>query len=202
MAESLVATDLARIEDHATDGVALLPSMLRRDDIEGLVAGLLAPAQEIEDELFGLSALGLDAEDHALTQVGHLVGLPRLDATQISDAQYRIALRGWIRAMRSNGTFEDLDEVLAIILDGGSYTLTEGEASLLVVPDAPVAIPDAFAAPILRATRAGGVGAQMVTPRASGFRLASTHEAVDVDAAHGLADTAQTQGGALAGVVE
>ena len=202
MAEALAATELARIEDHAAEGVALLPSMLRRDDIEGLVTGLLAPAQELEDELFGLSALGLDAENHALTQAGHLVGLPRLDATQIADPAYRIALRGWIRAMLSNGTFADFDEVLAIILDGGAYTLTEGAASVLVVPDAPAAIPDAFAAPIVRATRAGGVGAQMVTPRASSFTCASTDEDVETDAALGLADTAQTQGGALAGVVE
>lgn len=202
MAEATTATELAPIEDHVAAGLELLPSRLRLDDVESLVAALLDPAQEIEDETAGLYGLGLDAEGHALTQEGHLLGLPRLDTTQISDAQYRLALRAWARAMRSNGTLADFDSVLAHVLDGGAYTLTEGDRSVLIEPDAPIAIPDAFAAKIVRATRAGGLGAQMKTPRTGGFRLGSSHEAVTVDAAHGLGDTAQTQGGVLCGVVE
>jgi hypothetical protein len=202
MAEVTDATELAPIADVPAEGVALLPSRLRREDIEALVSALLDPAQDIEDEINGLHGLGLDAEGHALTQEGSLVGLLRLDSTQISDVQYRLALQGWIRALRSNGTLVDFDEVLAFVLNGVAYTLTEGDRSVLIEPDAPIAIPDAFAAKILRATRAGGLGAQMKTPRTGGFRLGSSHEDVTVDAAHGLGDTAQTQGGVLCGVVE
>lgn len=205
MAEANAVTDATQITDHVAGGIALLPSRLRQDDVEGLVGGILEGFQSREDDAFPLLGLGIDAsEDHALTQEGELVGIERLDATQVSDVQYRRVLRGWIRAMRSNGTAADFDEVLAHVLNGGTYTLEEFfPASLVITPDAAIAIPESFAAKILRATRAAGIGAQMITPPAGdAFTFATQDEDVEVDAALGLADTGQTQGGALCGVVE
>jgi hypothetical protein len=205
MAEANAVTNVTQITDHVAGGIALLPSRLREDDVEGLLGAILDAFQSHEDDAFPLLGLGIDAsEDHALTQLGELVGIERLDATQVSDVQYRRVLRGWIRAMRSNGTATDFAEALAYVLDGGAYTLEEFfPASVLVTPDAAIAIPESFAAKILRATRAAGVGAQMITPPAGdAFTFASQDEDVETDADLGLADTAQTQGGALCGVVE
>lgn len=173
--------------------------------VPGLLAALLSGVQDLEDAAFPLVAQTIaTAETHALTGIGDLVGLRRADETTITDARYRVALRAWIRAMRSNGAIADFDEVLAHVLNGGTYTLEEFfPASLVITPDAAIAIPESFAAKILRATRAAGVGAQMITPPAgNAFAFASQDEDVEVDAARGLADTGQTQGGALCGVVE
>lgn len=205
MAEADAVTDLAKITDHVAGGIALLPSRLRQDDVEGLLGAVLEGFQDLEDAAHPLVTLGLDeSEDHALTQLGELVGIKRLDATQVSDVQYRRVLRAWIRAMRSNGTAADFDDVLEHVLDGGTYVLDEFfPASLVITPDAAIAIPETFAAKILRATRSAGIGAQMITPPAGdAFTFASQDEDVEIDAALGLADTAQTQGGALCGVVE
>ena len=205
MAEANAVTDVEQITDHVAGGIALLPSRLRQDDAGGLLAANLDSVQAREDDAFPLLCLGIDeSADHALTQIGDLVGLRRLDATQVSDVQYRRAQRAWIRAMRSNGTAADFDEVLAHVLNGGTYTLEEFfPASVLITPVAAIAIPESFAAKILRATRAAGIGAQMITPPAGGaFTFATQDEDVEVDAALGLADTGQTQGGALCGVVE
>lgn len=205
MAEADAVTDLAKITDHVAGGIALLPSRLRQDDVEGLLGAVLEGFQDHEDDAVPLLGLGIDtSEDHALTQLGELVGIKRLDATQVSDVQYRRVLRAWIRAMRSNGTAADFDEVLAHVLNGGTYALDEFfPASLVITPDAAIAIPETFAAKILRATRAAGIGAQMITPPAGdAFTFATQDEDVETDVALGLADTAQTQGGALCGVVE
>lgn len=205
MAEANAVTDVEQITDHVAGGTSLLPSRLRQDDVEGLVGGILDAFQSREDDAFPLLGLGIDtSENHALTQEGELVGIERLDATQVSDVQYRRVLRGWIRAMRSNGTAADFDEVLAHVLNGGAYALDEFfPASVLITPVAAIAIPESFAAKILRATRAAGIGAQMITPPAGdAFTFATQDEDVEVDAALGLADTGQTQGGALCGVVE
>ena len=169
-----------------------------------LLGALLSQVQDLEDAAFPLVAQTIDtAATRALTQIGDLVGLRRLDATQVSDVQYRRAQRAWIRAMRSNGTAADFDEVLAHVLNGGTYTLEEFfPASVLITPVAAIAIPESFAAKILRATRAAGIGAQMITPPAGGaFTFATQDEDVEADVLLGFADTGQTQGGALCGVM-
>ena len=173
-----------------------------------LVAALLLPAQELEDAAFPLVALTIDdAEDHALTQIGDLVGLRRADATQITDARYRVALKAWIRAMLSNGTVPDVEEVVTILAGSAlssAWTLDEVfPAGMLVTPSAALGTSSRYVRAIARAVRAAGVRLQIICPPTGPvFRFGASREAPEASATHGWSDTTQSTGGVLAGVVD
>lgn len=208
MNEPDAVAEITEVTDHVTGGVALLPDVLKKDRIEGLAAALLGGVQALESAAFPLVGLDLDAAtDDALTGIGELVGLRRTDATQITDARYRVALRAWIRALRSSGTIGDVEEVVAILAgddDAAAWTVVEDlPAGLLVTPtDALLTSPDAVRQ-IARATRAGGVRLQVVCPPdGDAFLFSTDPEAPEVDLDHGWGDGDQLIGGLMAGVVE
>lgn len=176
-----------------------------------LVAALLLPAQELEDAAFPLVALTIDdAEDHALTQIGDLVGLRRADATQITDARYRVALKAWIRAMLSNGTVPDVEEVVTILAGSAlssAWTLDEVfPAGMLVEPTAALLTDDGYVGAVARAVRAAGVRLTVLCPPSGdAFTFADGDEEEEADADLGWADLSGDEpvdGGELAGVVD
>ncbi len=208
MNEPDAVAEITEVTDHVTGGVALLPDVLKKDRIEGLAAALLGGVQALESAAFPLVGLDLDAAtDDALTGIGELVGLRRTDATQITDARYRVALRAWIRALRSSGTIGDVEEVVAILAgddDAAAWTVVEDlPAGLLVTPtDALLTSPDAVRQ-IARATRAGGVRLQVVVPPdGDAFTFGSDPEVPEYDPDHGWGDVGQSTGGFMVGVVE
>jgi len=208
MSEPDAVAEIVEVTDHVVGGVALLPDVFRKDRIEGLAAALLGGVQALESAAFPLVGLDLDAAaDDALTGIGEMVGLRRTDATQITDARYRVALRAWIRALRSSGTIGDVEEVMAILAGddaAAAWTVVEDlPAGLLVTPtDALLTSPDAVRQ-IARATRAGGVRLQVVCPPdGDAFLFGTDTEAPEVDADHGWSGGDQLAGGLMAGVVE
>lgn len=211
MTEANAVTDVALISDHAGEGVALLPGKLRKPLVEGFTRGLMASVQRLETAAHPLVVLGIDeSSGHALTQLGELMGLRRLDATTITDARYRVALHAWARAMRSNGTLPDVDAVLAILtgedLDTGAWEVTEVfPAAMLAEPTDALLTDDGYVGAIARRLRAGGVELQVHCPPAGdAFTFAAGDEAQEAGTDTGFADlsgSTPVDGGELAGVV-
>lgn len=176
--------------------------------VPGLLAALLSGVQDLEDAAFPLAAQTIDtAATHALTGIGDLVGLRRADDTTITDARYRIALKAWIRAMRSNGAIGDIEEVVTILAGSAlaaSWTVTEHfPAGLLVTPAAALLTDDGYVAAVARAVRAAGVRLQVICPPPSDpFTFAVGDEEPEASATLGWSNAAQSTGGYLAGVVE
>jgi len=173
-----------------------------------VLGALLMQVQDLEDAAFPLAAQTIDtAATHALTAIGDLVGLRRLDATTITDARYRIALKAWVRAMRSNGAIGDIEEVMTILAGSAlaaAWTVTEHfPAGLLVTPASALLTDESYIAAIAHAVRAAGVRLQVICPPASDpFTLAVGDEEPEASATLGWSNVAQSTGGYLAGVVE
>lgn len=197
----------ARIEDHVAEGVATLPAQLRKPGVEGFVRALMAPVQVLEDAMHPLVAQGIDGSaGHALTSLGQMLGLERSGPDAISDARYRVALRAWVRAMRSNGTTPDIEAVATILAgsaETSAWTLTETfPAGLVVTPAGRWLTDDGYVEAIARRVRAGGVDLQVVVPpTGDGFAFGADSEAPEADAARGWSDGDQLVGGQLVGVV-
>lgn len=208
MSEPDAVAEIEQVTDHVAGGLALLPDVLKKAGAQALTAALLGPVQAFEDAAYPLVALGLDdSTDDALTGLGELVGLRRTDATQITDPRYRVALRAWIRALRSSGTIGDIEAVMTILAgddDAAAWTVVEDlPAGLLVVPAAALLTSPEAVRQIARATRAGGVRLQVVVPPGGdAFLFGGDTEVSLIDAAQGWSDTDQLAGGMLAGVVE
>lgn len=197
--------DVASGGSAPTEGAEWTEVSGLRVGVLSLLAALLRPGQDLEDAAHPLVTLGLDdSADHALTQVGELVGLRRRDATQISDARYRVALRAWVRAMRSNGTIPDIEAVAAILAGGDGFELDEYfPAGVLVTPDAALGTDDAYVGAIARAVRSAGVRLQVICPPpGDAFTFAGGDEEPEASATLGWSNATQTTGGYLAGVVE
>lgn len=210
MTEANAVTDVATISDHEGEGLALLPGQLRKAHIEGIVRALMGPVQDFEDAAHPLVALGIDeSEAHALTQIGELLCLERLDATTITDARYRVALRAWVRALHSNGTIPDVEDVVTILAGDGdlaAWTLEEVfPAAMLVTPTDALLTDDGYVRAIARATRAGGVDLQVICPPSGdAFTFAAGDEDLEAGTDTGFADlsgSTPVDGGELAGVV-
>jgi hypothetical protein len=111
---------------HVDQGLSRLLEQFRgKSKLEALLRSYLRRIQELEDatwEVITLRALDV-AEDAALDMLGRIVGRGRGD---LSDEDYRIALRAQIRINRSSGTTEDLIAVGVLSLPSGfALSLTE-----------------------------------------------------------------------------
>ena len=103
------------VADHEGVGVARLLWQYRgRPRMEGMLASFLADVQSLEDVsletwagVWPLTAVGVQ-----LDVLGRLVGQAR---GQMVDAEYRLFILGRILANRSNGTWPDLFELLAVL---------------------------------------------------------------------------------------
>jgi hypothetical protein len=206
--EANAVAEIATITTHVAGGLALMPSQLRKTSIDALVRALMEPVQGAEDQAFPLTSQTIDeAETHALTGIGELVGLRRLNATAITDARYRVALKAWIRAMRSNGSIGDVEAVMTTLAGSASSSSWSAvecfPAGMLVTPAAALLTDEAYVGAIVRAVRAGGVRLQCITPSSfEGFRFGTDDEEPEASASAGFSNAAQTTGGYLAGVVE
>jgi hypothetical protein len=207
VSEPDAVTPILPIDDHAEQGVHLLPAQLRKPGVEGLVRALGGPVQALEDAAYPLVAQGIDdATGHALTGIGELVGLVRAGPLAIDDTRYRVALKAWVRAMRSDGTAADIEAVIAILAgsaETSAWTLTETfPAGVLVVPAGPLLTDDGYVEAIIRRARAGGVDLQVIVPPAGDtFAFGTDPEEPEFDADRGWSDADQLAGGRLVGVV-
>lgn len=197
-------TEIAHTTDHVTAGKALLTSMFRsRPVIDGILASWLREVQEVEDVLWAvLNAYDIaSAVGEQLNTLGALVGL---SGDGLSTTHYRLALRAWILANRSNGTADEIGAMLSVLLDGGAFTLTEYEPATAVV-DVSLApeIGTDIISRVLRRAKAAGVKLQLVAPvDDDDFRFSSDGETASSSSTHGFAGADQTTGGRLVGAWE
>lgn len=186
-----------RIADHVDRGLARLPEQFQKDDFRKLLTSWLVEFQAIEDAFWALLTSWLTTATGArLSQYAVLLGEPRQG---LGDDELRSVLLARILANRSQGRDADLH---AMLVTFATDFLVEdfAPASVLVTFEAfpGEGLPERIASLVRRAV-GGGIGAQTVSPVSTDplLRFAATSEDVEVDADHGLSDTAQTQGGAL-----
>jgi len=191
-----------RIPDLETRAVALLPEQFQKDGFRDLLASWMPELQAVEDALWQVIDANLDTATGArLEQWTALLGERRAG---LLDAALRKVARARILANRSHGRDEDLAAVLDVFEVGFAVEDFDPASALVTLEDFPGAgLPRRIAALVRRAA-AGGVGVQTVSPAVSGAALAFASQSEDVESAPaaGLSDAAQTQGGALCGVME
>jgi hypothetical protein len=109
-----------RVTDTVERGLALLLEQFKgKPLLEGLLSSYLAQVQKLEDcawEVIDHTALE-DLEGQALDDLGVLLRRGRDD---LSDDDYRIALRAQIRINRSSGTTVDLQDVAILSVPDGT----------------------------------------------------------------------------------
>lgn len=107
--------DVAHELDHAGKMLARLAEEFRKPRISAILTGEAAQYQAIEDAYWQLlTEFGVDtATGHALEVLGRIVGEPRQGAI---DADYRLRVRARIRVNRSDGTIEDIIEVVRLLI--------------------------------------------------------------------------------------
>lgn len=101
--------------DHAGKMLARLAEEFRKPRIMSILRGEAAQYQAIEDACWQLlTEFGVDsATGWALDVLGRIVGEPRQGAL---DADYRLRVRARIRVNRSDGTIEDVIEVVRLLI--------------------------------------------------------------------------------------
>ena len=122
-------SDVTRESDHAGKMLARLGEEFRKPRIQATLSAEAAQYQAIEDVYWQLlSEFGIEtAVGWALDVLGRIVGEPRQGAT---DADYRLRVRARIRVNRSDGTIEDVIEVVrlligSVLLPSATIKLTE-----------------------------------------------------------------------------
>lgn len=195
---------LERVTDHVARGLAKLPDQYQKPRIRALLASWLAEFQEAEDALWQLLDATLDTATGArLEQWAALLGERRQG---LGDVALRKVARARILANRSQGRDGDVVAMLAVF--GVAFFVEDfSPAAVVVTLDAfpGDGLPPRIAS-LLRRTVGGGIGAQLVAPGEKDdeivFALAEDFDETMTNDDAGLADAAQTQGGALAGVWE
>ena len=101
--------------DHSGKMLARLAEEFRKPRISAILTGEAAQYQAIEDAFWQLLVeRGVDtAVGNALDVLGRIVGEPRQGAL---DADYRLRVRARIRVNRSDGTIEDIIEVVRLLI--------------------------------------------------------------------------------------
>jgi len=196
-------TTLAHETDVVALGVSRLTRVFSRPKTLAILRALLAEVQSIEDAVWSLAEdTTLDtAEDDALDQLGRILDAVRPPG--FDDDFYRAVLRAAVRANRSSGTGPELIGVMEALTGGLDFRLTEGAATVLIEPDAPLTFGAAVVIEYLRRAKAAGVALQLVVPPVgNAFTFSSDPEAPEYDPDRGWSDTDQLTGGQLAGVVE
>ena len=185
------------VTDHIAKGLARLPEQYQKDKFRGQLRSWLTEFQEIEDAFWALLNAGIATATGArLSQYGVLLGEPRQG---LGDDELRLVLLARIVANRSQGRDADLHAMLVTFATDFLVEDFEPAAVLVTFEEFPgEGLPQRIASLVRRAV-GGGIGAQAVSPVSADplLRFATTSEDVEVDADHGLSDTAQTQGGAL-----
>jgi hypothetical protein len=101
--------------DHSGKMLARLAEEFRKPRISAILTGEAAQYQAIEDAFWQLLVeRGVDtAVGNALDVLGRIVGEPRQGAL---DADYRLRVRARIRVNRSDGTIEDVIDVVRLLI--------------------------------------------------------------------------------------
>lgn len=107
---------MAQKLDYTTEALdRLLESLKERDKVAALVASFLDRCQELEDAAYPIiEQRDIDqAVGHRLERIGQIVNVDRAGRT---DDDYRLRIRAEFAILRSNGTIDDIINVLQLLL--------------------------------------------------------------------------------------
>lgn len=187
------------ITDHVARGLALLPAQFQTTKTRALLTSWLAEFQEVEDALWDLAEATLDTATGArLDQFAALLSEPRQGLT---NDLLRKVLRARIVANRSQGRDADLAAMLALFAVAYAVEDFPHATVLVTLDEFPGEGLPARVGALVRRVVAGGIGVQTVSPAGDGdaFTLAEGEDLVEDDD-EGFGNTAQDDGGELAGV--
>lgn len=125
------------------DGLALLTSDNQKPNIQGLLSAWLAVAQDLEDAIWEVyeSRILENATAAQLDLLGAIVGALR---NNLSDADYRIAIKIQIRVNRSKGQAQDLVAIGVLAGVNPVYVQTAPAHFQVTVQDGIQAVAQAF----------------------------------------------------------
>lgn len=193
------------IADGAVD--RLLEQFCEKPRIEALIRLLAAEAQELEAAIWDLMLARClpNASGKILDDLGLLVDEGR---NALSDADYKLAIAQKVRILRSNGTSPDILGILFAEL-GDTFdlevTTDSGGRFHVRLNDAVTVVEAERALTLIQLSKAAGIGSEVqffLAPEATVFRCSSLSGTLQTSATQGFADSAQTTGGRLAGVIE
>lgn len=154
---------LEQTADHVEQALSSLLSQYReRPVLEGWLSAFVDQIQELEDAFFELLLQRFlsTATGAQLDVIGRIVGRAR---NALGDGDYRILLSAWIRANRSDGTGDDVLDVVELALQGANLTFTPFyPASFVVWVDEAMTADPATVALLIARARLAGVNAQLV----------------------------------------
>lgn len=192
---------------HVADGLArLLTQFKGQPNISGILASYLRQIQELETMLFSLMA-----ERYVDTAIGaQLDGIGRVVGERRggkNDVDYRVAIKGRIRANAGNGRVEDIHTLFVNLLAGFSFVFTAGPDAEFVYEIVEPLTPSDPSPTILNAqlqiAKGGGIRASLLygTQPADEIFTYATGDALEADSMLGYADDGQTLGGYYRDVV-
>lgn len=200
-----IAAGITKVDDHSAESVDLLLEQFRQAErFHAWIKSYVDRVQIVEDVAWQLlvdrrvdTAAGVN-----LDVIGRIVGQAR---AELSDAEYRLAIKGRIRANVSDGTATDIYKTLVAILGDAVVARIDeqfpGALSLVVVT--PLTYPAVVAA-IVKDARAAGIRLDLEYSSFAEdetFTFASGDDDDESDDGRGFADDGETVGGHLAGVL-
>ena len=193
---------------HADEALDLLLEQFKnKTNVESLVEAFIAPVQELEGVVFDvLEGRWIDnAVGAQLDGIGEIVGLDR--GALSADSDYRIRLKTRIRLNYASGIYEDIYDVLNLMLGDVDNPWRYEEhypASFNVVMTETVSQSASVLAEIIGDARGAGINGQFIylpTTSSGMFTLSSLSATLETSNDLGFASTAMTAGGQLAGVI-
>ena len=187
-------------------GLALPIYDLRQPLFSALLGTYLAQVQLLEDSAWDvyIGTMLPAASGDALDMIGELVGEARKGR---DDALYRLWIAARVRLSTSSGRPRDIYAIIRAVVPASmpislsEYFPGDFMIDLLGAVDGQMALEIAT---ILHESNAAGVRVEVLlalSPPGETFTLTDTSAAPDIDPMRGLADTAQTSGGKLVGVL-
>lgn len=205
MIEPESVEQITKITDHVSSATERMTQKYASKRLLAELGGAFFKAlQRVEDAYWDMLTDSIDtAEGKRLDRIGQIVGLKRGD---LEEEPYRMILRAWILANRSNGTGEDILAVMAAMLgDYGLFTTDEtGRLSMLVEPKVPTPHYVAMSR-VLQRAKMGAARVQMTyfTEVRGAFKFAKSRLLPEEEPGHGLGDVNDPDvGGVLVGVIE
>lgn len=208
---------LSYIDTHSTDALARLAEQFKNSTkLRGLISAVADQVQDVDDALWQLaverylysdaeigdSTVNYEAEGVQLDVLGRVLGLQR---GALTDAQYRLALKGQVKLLRSAGTAEELIAIFHAAQPDATITVTTWPPAYVTVEidDVVASNLSAVLVTFIREGRAAGVAGTLLWRETadSGCLILSDAAAYpETSALQGLGDAFDpTTGGALSG---
>lgn len=208
------AVNLEQNTGHDREGLALLLQQFRdKPRMESVTSSMMTQIQDLEDALFTLllerfisdATVGIQ-----LDGIGQIVGRPRAG---LSDDDYRALLRAVVRSNKSNGTGNELIEIVELLLNApDDYALADitieelFPAHVVVRLEEQLTFDVNIVIEVLRTSKAAGVRLILEYILSLDADVFHTSSVVGVsefgDTAQGFGSQFTATGGRLAGAIE